>query len=163
MRGDVDLAQRQCTDASQLGAMAQRNNASSLAFTQWWVRQRYKERFMEAGAAITGLLGNQTPGPPVTARARAVAALQVGDTDKAKVFLEHWLRARPGDRMRDSEWLPPNTRSSPKRPWPSGFGSWQRSSSTSFDRTPTASVSKGSAPRSPDRRVVSRAAGRVPR
>jgi tetratricopeptide (TPR) repeat protein len=105
MRADVAEAARECAQAEAIG-LAHSDNALPLTFTQWWVRQRYEGRFAESGAAMAELLGGSSPGPPITAGPRAVAALQMGDRDKARVLLEQWWTAGLADRPRDSEWLP---------------------------------------------------------
>lgn len=105
MRADIAEAARECAQAEAVG-LAHSDNALPLTFTQWWVRQRYEGRFAEAGAAMAELLGRDSPGPPVTAAPRAVAALQMGNRDKARVLLEQWWNAGLADRPRDSEWLP---------------------------------------------------------
>jgi tetratricopeptide (TPR) repeat protein len=107
MRREFDEAARWRTEAEELGAGAQSGNAIVLTFTQWWVQQRYVGRCAEAGAAMAELLGEEAvSGPPVTAGPRAVAAVQLGDRDKARVLLQQWRSAPPRDRDGDSEWLP---------------------------------------------------------
>ena len=105
MRGEIANAARECAQAEAIG-LAHSDNALVLTFTQWWVRQRYEGRSAEAGAAMAELLGGTSPGPPITAGPRAVAALQIGDRGKARVLLEQWRAAGLADRPRDSEWLP---------------------------------------------------------
>jgi tetratricopeptide (TPR) repeat protein len=106
MRGELDEAARYCAQAEEIGTMAHSDNAVVLTFTQWWVLQRYAGRFAEAGAAMAELLGAGLSGPPVTAGPRAIAALQTGDHDTARVLLQQWLAAGRHLRIRDSEWLP---------------------------------------------------------
>jgi hypothetical protein len=106
MRGDLDEAARHCAQAQQIGAAAHSDNAVVLTFTQWWVRQRYADRFVEAGAAMAELLGAGVSQPPVTAGPRAIAALQTGDHDTARALLRQWLAAGQHQRVKDSEWLP---------------------------------------------------------
>ncbi len=105
MRADLVEAARECAHAEAVAA-AHSDNARFLSFTQWWVRQRYEGRFQQAGAAMSELLGGYGTGPPVTSGPRAVAALQLGERDKARVLLEQWRAAGLADRPRDSEWLP---------------------------------------------------------
>lgn len=76
-----------------------------LTFTQWWVRQRSEGRFVEAGTAMEALLVRHVAAP-ITAGSRAVAALQVGDTARARDLLDAWLESGLHERPRDSEWLP---------------------------------------------------------
>jgi tetratricopeptide (TPR) repeat protein len=83
MRGDLDEAARRCAEAEDIGAAAHSANAVVLTFLQWWVRQRYEGRFVEAGTAMAELLGREPSGLPVTAGLRTVAALQAGETDRA--------------------------------------------------------------------------------
>ena len=107
MRRELDEAARKRAEAEELGAQAGSGNAVVLTFTQWWVQQRYEGRFGEAGAAMAELLEREMGStPPVTAGPRAVAAVQVGDHDKARVLLRQWRAARVFDRVKDSEWLP---------------------------------------------------------
>jgi hypothetical protein len=107
MRREADEAARRRAEAEELGARAHSSNATVLAFTQWWVQQRYVGRFAEAGAAMADLLGQEvTSAPPVTAGPRAVAAAQIGDREKARVLLQQWRSAPPREPGGDSEWLP---------------------------------------------------------
>ena len=107
MRREIDEAARWRAEAAELGAVAQSGNATVLTFTQWWVQQRYEGRWTEAGAAMADVLGQEVlSGPPVTAGPRAVAAVQLGDRDKARVLLQQWRSAPLRERSGDSEWLP---------------------------------------------------------
>ena len=107
MRRELEEAARRRAEAEELGARAHSGNATVLTFTQWWVLQRYEGRFAEAGTAMTELLDREvTSVPPVTAGPRAVAAVQLGDADKARVLLRQWRSAPPRERSGDSEWLP---------------------------------------------------------
>ena len=121
-----------------------------LTFTQWWVRQRYEGRFTEAGAAMAELLGGSGSGPPVTAAPRAVAALQAGDRDKARVLLEQWWAAGLADRPRDSEWLP-ETAQLAEAAVLTGFGDLAALLYEQLRPLPTAVASRGSPPRAPAR------------
>jgi hypothetical protein len=141
MHGELPVSARHCATAEEIGAMAHSANATVLTFTQWWVRQRYEGRFEEAGTAMVEVLGRDVPVSLFTAGSRAVAALQIGDRDGALVLLDRWLAAGLHERTRDSEWLP----------WPSEPGRSPRCCTRSCSPTHTASASRASAPRSPDR------------
>ncbi|MGH9232884.1 MAG: ATP-binding protein, partial [Acidimicrobiales bacterium] len=107
MRREFDEAARRRAEAEALGARTGSGNAVVLTFTQWWVQQRYEASFGEAGAAMAEMLDREIGStPPVTTGPRAVAAVQVGDHDKARVLLRQWRSARVYERVRDSEWLP---------------------------------------------------------
>jgi tetratricopeptide (TPR) repeat protein len=107
MRRELDDAERRRAEAEELGARAHSSNATVLTFTQWWVHRRYGGRWVEAGAAMAELLGQEVAsGPPVTAGPRAVAAAQTGDLDKARTLLQQWRSAPSREPGGDSEWLP---------------------------------------------------------
>lgn len=107
MRREFDEAARWRAMAEEIGRRAHSSNATVLTFTQWWMQQRYEGRFVDAGAAMADLLGQEGPSvPPVTAGPRAVAATQIGDHDKARILLQQWRSAPERDRTGDSEWLP---------------------------------------------------------
>ncbi|MFD2093120.1 ATP-binding protein [Blastococcus deserti] len=107
MRRELDEAARRRAEAEELGMQAVSGNATVLTFTSWWVQQRYEGRFAEAGNAMADVLGRVVgSGPPVTAGPRAIAALQQGDGEKARVLLRLWSSAPPRERSGDSEWLP---------------------------------------------------------
>ena len=107
MRRDLDEAAKRRAEAEELGEMAHSDNAFALTFTQWWVQERYEGRCVEAGRAMAEALGDSDhSGPPITVGPRAVAALQTGDTLKARVLLEQWVEAGLHERLQDSEWLP---------------------------------------------------------
>jgi hypothetical protein len=110
MRRELDDAARWRAEAEEIGARAHSANAIVLTFTQWWVQQRCEGRFAEAGAAMAELLGKEVAAAaPVTAGRRAIAAVQMGDHEKARALLGQWRSAPARDPDGDSEWLPEST------------------------------------------------------
>lgn len=97
MRGELDVAARQCAVAEEIGALAHSDNARSLTFTQTWVRRRYAGDGVEIDGAVTTPAGWPYP---------VVLAVQRGELDQARVLFEQWLAAGLEHRPRDSEWLP---------------------------------------------------------
>jgi hypothetical protein len=109
MSGDLDGAARRCAEAAETGALARSENAEILTFTQWWVRKRYEGAFVEAGTAMGRLIEPAQGAPSQTPSGwpyPAVAALQTGDPERARLLLERWVGAGLEARPRDSEWLP---------------------------------------------------------
>lgn len=97
MRGDLDVAARQCAVAEEVGALAHSDNARSLTFTQSWVRQRYAGGAVEIDGSVTTPAGWPYP---------VVLAVQRGELEQARALFEQWLAAGLERRPRDSEWLP---------------------------------------------------------
>ena len=97
MRGDREVAARQCAAAEEIGALAHSDNARSLTYTQAWVRQRYEGTVTEIDGTVTTPAGWPYP---------VVVAVQRGDLDGACALFEEWIDAGLERRPRDSEWLP---------------------------------------------------------
>lgn len=109
MQGDLDAAARHCAAAEEIGALAHSANARMLTFTQWWVRRRYEGGFAEVGQAVADLIepGDGTHAlTPAGWPYPAVVAAGLGELDRARALLEHWLATGLENRPRDSEWLP---------------------------------------------------------
>ncbi|MDQ3895825.1 MAG: AAA family ATPase [Actinomycetota bacterium] len=107
MRAELDEAARRRAEAEEFGARAHSDNATLLTFTQWWVQQRYESRFAEAGTAMADMLGQDVPSAAMTAGPRAIAAVQLGDQEKALALLQQGGSGQLFERTKeDSEWLP---------------------------------------------------------
>jgi len=109
MRGEVDAAARHCAAAEEIGALAHSANARMLTFTQWWVRRRYEGAFAEVGQAVADLVEPEDGTHSLTPAGwpyPAVVAAGLGELDRARALLEHWLATGLENRPRDSEWLP---------------------------------------------------------